>query len=374
MPNLPLKTLTAGAVGVTLALTAITTAQAQTKLTYGSYLPATHVIHKDGLEPFFKRVEADTKGSLHWELFSGGAMGGPKEALQTVKDDVVDSALIVDVYLKRDLPVSVVIADVGLLVDEPLVYAGAINETFLLNCPECLAESAKHNKVPLARYNTDIFYIMCNKEVHTLEGLKGIKIRVGGRHGPLMQELGATSVSITTAEMYEALQRGQADCTTGSTAWLNSYGLKDVIKGVVSYPLGAYIGGEGMNMNKDRWQSLTDAERKAIVKNLPKFVSDTVIAYVAEGKNALDDAVKNNGVKVLEADAPMKAAIAKFVQGEEKVSAEKGKEAGVKDPEKILATLNASVAKWRKIIADIKGDPAKFEKALWDEIFSKLKV
>jgi TRAP-type C4-dicarboxylate transport system substrate-binding protein len=210
--------------------------------------------------------------------------------------------------------------------------------------------------------------------VHTLEGLKGIKIRVGGRHGPLMQELGATSVSITTAEMYEALQRGQADCTTGSTAWLNSYGLKDVIKGVVSYPLGAYIGGEGMNMNKDRWQSLTDAERKAIVKNLPKFVSDTVIAYVAEGKNALDDAVKNNGVKVLEADAPMKAAIAKFVQGEEKVSAEKGKEAGVKDPEKILATLNASVAKWRKIIADIKGDPAKFEKALWDEIFSKLKV
>jgi len=349
-------------------------AGAETRLTFGSYLPATHVIHRDGLEPFFKRVEEDTKGSLRWELFSGGAMGGPKEALQTVQDDVVDSALIVDVYLKRDLPVSVVIADVGLMVDDPLVYAAAVNETFLLNCPECLAESARHNKVALARYTTDIFYIMCNKLVHTREGLKGIKIRVGGRHGPLMSAMGATPVSITTAEMYEALQRGQADCTTGSTAWLNSYGLKDVIKGVVSYPLGAYIGGEGMNMNLDRWKSLTDAERAAIVKNLPKFVSDTVIAYVAEGENALNDAVKNSGVQVLKADDALSNGIAEFIRAEAKIAAEKGKEAGVKDPEQILQALAVSVEKWRKIVAEINRDPAKFEEALWREIFSKLKV
>ncbi|MCA8929233.1 MAG: C4-dicarboxylate TRAP transporter substrate-binding protein [Alphaproteobacteria bacterium] len=355
----------------TLAVAWSGSATAVTKLTYGSYLPATHVIHEKGLLPFFKRVEQDTNGSLTWELFSGGAMGGPKEALQTIEDDVVDSAIIVDVYIKRDVPVSVTIADVGLLVDDPLVFAAATNEAYLIDCPQCAAETKKHNKIALSRNSTGIYNIMCTSPIHTLEGLHGVKVRSAGRHGVLMKELGATPVGITTAEMYEALQRGQADCTTGSTAWLNAYGLKDVIKAVIDYPIGAYIGGEGMNMNADRWNSLTDAERMAIRKNLPKLVSDTVFAYMAEGDLAREEAIKNNGLQVLEADEPLKNAIDKFRQGEVQVSIDKAREAGVKDPERILNHFMASVEKWRKIVADIGRDKEKYEEALWREIFSK---
>jgi TRAP-type transport system periplasmic protein len=355
-----------------IAIVAASAAQAETKLTYGSYVPAPHVIHKAGLTPFFKRVEKDTNGSLTYELFSGGAMGGPKEALQTVKDNVVDSALIVDVYLKRDLPISTAISDLFILADSPLVYAAASNETHLLNCPECVKEKANHNMVALGFYSTGTYHLMCNRDIHTLKDAQGVKTRASSRNGALAQHWGMTPVSVTTAEMYEAMQRGQADCTLGAKAWLTSYGLKDVVKSVVSTPNGAYFGALFMNMNKDRWDSLTKDERAAIIKNLPKLVSDTVYSYMADGEKSLAEAVKKGAV-VNEADDALKASLAEFRKGEIAASIAKANKAGVKNAEDIINRFLASVEKWNKIVADTGGDQAKYEAALWTEVFSKLK-
>jgi len=365
-----MRFLTLAAAGVALAAASV--AQAETKLTYGSYVPAPHVIHKAGLEPFFKRVEKDTNGSLSWELFSGGAMGGPKEALQTVKDNVVDAALIVDVYLKRDLPISTAISDLFILADSPLVYAAASNETHLLNCPECIKEKANHNMVALAFYSTGTYHLMCNKPIFTLKDAQGVKTRASSRNGALAKHWGMTPVSVTTAEMYEAMQRGQADCTLGAQAWLTSYGLKDVVKSIVSTPNGAYFGALFMDMNKDRWEGLTTDERAAMLNNMPQLVSDTVYSYMADGDKAVAEAVKKGAV-VKEADDALKASLAEFRKGEIAASIAKANKAGVKNAEDIINRFLASVEKWNKIVADTGGDQAKYQEALRREVFSKIK-
>lgn len=50
----------------------------------------------------FKGLEKASDGSLKFELFSGGAMGGGKAVLQIVRDRVTDSSIIIDAYVKRD--------------------------------------------------------------------------------------------------------------------------------------------------------------------------------------------------------------------------------------------------------------------------------
>lgn len=348
-------------------------ANAETKLTYGSYLPATHLVHKKGLEPFFERLKKDSNGKLSYELFSGGSMGGAKETLQSVKNSIVDSTLVVDVYLRKDLPVSVTFAGLLSLADDPLVFAGAINELHLLDCEECVAEKSAANMKALGYYSTSVFQMMCRDEgISTLADIKGKKIRAGSRQGALAQHLGGVAVSVTTAEMYEALQRGAADCALGSAAWLTSYNLKDVIKSIVDLPTGAFFSALFMNMNKDSWASLSDSERNIIVKNIPELIADTVFAYMAESVSAIDVAVAG-GAKVNKPGAGLVAELAKFRSGEVAVASAKSKKSGVKNADALLAKFEGKVKKWRKIVAQTGGDKAKYQQALWTEIYSKVK-
>src|SRR5690606_15806168 len=118
------------------------------------------------------------------------------------------------------------------------------------------------------------------------------------------QHYGATPVTITSSEVYEALERGIADCTIASAAWLTSYNLKDVVESVIDLPTGSYFNAGLFNMNKRRLESLTDAEKQAILRNLPKLVVDALFAYDAEGEESLRQAVEA-GVQVHQPDPAM---------------------------------------------------------------------
>merc|ERR1712091_254499 len=115
---------------------------------------------------------------------------------------------------------------------------------------------------------------MCAEPVSSLADLNGKKVRTSSRFGAMMQGMGDTAVSITSAEMYEAMQRGSTDCAVGPAAWLTSYNIKDFVKSVVSTPLGVYFGTMVLTMNADRWDGLDDAWKKAIIDNIPQMTAD----------------------------------------------------------------------------------------------------
>lgn len=347
-------------------------AAAAKKLTYGSFLPATHLVHRQGLEPFFERVKADSGGTLAFELFVGGAMGGAKESLKSVRDGVVDSSLVVDLWIKADLPVSATISSLNLLTDDPLVWSAALSDFQFTGCPACEKERAKHRMKGLAFYSTDVYALMCTRPVATLADLQGLKIRATARTGVMSQALGATPVAVTTAEMYEALQRGQADCTVGTPAWLNAYKLKDVVKSIVDVPMGAYFGALVYDMNQDVWDGLSDAQRSAILKNLPKLSADINYAYAEEATSAIA-AAKAKGAVVSKPDAAFTDKLAEFLKGEYQAAADVGTAGGLKDPTALLDGFLAKVEKWRKIVADTGRDKARYEEALRREVYSKMK-
>ena len=364
---------------ITRTALALTTAVATTiaapamarELTYGHYISTTHPVNTEGMTPYFDKITADTDGSITWNAFFGGAMGGPKELLGAVGDNVLDAAGVVDVYVKSDLPHSALLSSLFVAADDVLAFAAAMNEYQLLRCPSCLDDYERNNVKPLAWYSTSPYLLMCTSKVTSLDELAGKKARATSRMGVLMNTLGGTAVSITSAEMYEAMQRGQADCSVGSAAWLTAYNIKDFVKSIVSDPLGAYIGSMVMNMNQDVWDDLEPNERQAIIDGLPDLIANIQWAYAAEDAAAIA-AAEEAGAVVYPADKDLADKIAEIRPTEYAAAAEQGKADGIENAEEVVQGYKDLVEKWRGIVAEVGDDKAAYAEALRTEIFSKL--
>ncbi|QIE54384.1 hypothetical protein G5B40_02380 [Pikeienuella piscinae] len=361
------------AIAIAVGATFAGAAQAETHLTYGSTLPAPHLAHHAALEPFFERVSDATDGAVTWEIMPGGTMGGVKEVVQMLRDNVTDSGLILDLFTRRELPVTSTVSDLITLPDDFIVYGAAANEFQLIACPECVAERSEQNIVGLAYYGPDPYRLMCRDQTRTYADLQNKKTRATGRLGVLMQEFGATTVTIPSSEVYESLQRGQADCTAASTAWLDSYNLKDVVETVIDLPMGSYFNANIMSMNAEVYHGLSESERAAINENLAGLVVDVMLAYKKEGDAGLDNAVAS-GVELVQPDERLLTALAAFRKGEVENTIATAEAAGVKNARKMVETYLSLVEKWRAILSEIGVDDREaFVAALNREVFSKAK-
>ena len=57
-----------------------------------------------------------------------------------------------------------------------------------------------------------------NKEINTIDDLKGLKMRLGGFAGKVLEKVGVVPQSIAGGEIYQALEKGTIDaCRVGRT-------------------------------------------------------------------------------------------------------------------------------------------------------------
>lgn len=367
-----IRTATASALALALAAVSAPAAGAA-EISYAHYISSVHVVNTKGITPYSERVTEKTGGELTFETFWGGAMGGPKELLGAIETGVIDSGGVVDVYLKTALPYSNLLSSLFVVADDVKVYGAAINEFQLLHCPGCLKDYENNEVVPLAWYPTSPYLLMCTSDVRTLDDLAGKKVRATSRMGVLMQNMGATPVSITSAEMYEAMQRGQADCSVGAAAWLTGYNIKDFVKTIIQDPLGAYIGSGLMNMNAYTWEDLTEAQRQALIDELPELVADTTWAYLEEADAATKLTVEENGAQYVAAADDFRDKLLELREAEWDAAIAQGEADGVEDARAVVDSFRQTVEKWRGIVAETGDDKAAYAAALDAEIFSKLK-
>lgn len=357
-----------------IGLACAASAFAQSKpLVYSSYLPPTHASNKHGLEPLFKAVEQDTRGSLKIELHPGGSMVPGKGTLQAMRDGLIDGGFAVSLYHQNEIPLNVAFSDLALLAEDPLATMGAINETVLLHCKECLDEYAKYKTVYLGAYSTTPYVMMCKKPVQTLADLKGLKMRAAGTvYGRLATALGGVPVTITNAEAYEALQRGQLDCMIGAISWLQTLSLWDTTKNVIDLPMGAYFGGAFIAFNEGSWKKMKPEDRQAFVKRVPEALARLAIGYAQDDIDVVGQA-RGKGVTIRKPDEAMVKLVAQYREEEIRNAIEAAKKRGVRDPEPAIRKFVATLAKWNGIVAKIGHDREKFEQALRTEIYDKVK-
>jgi TRAP-type C4-dicarboxylate transport system substrate-binding protein len=347
-------------------------AQAPIKISYGTYLPPTHVNNHAGIEPFAKRVEQETGGKVKFEIFTGGSVAPAKAAIDQIRDKLVTAGMIVDSYVNREVPYSYTLTELALQGRNALAMAGAVNEMQLVECKGCLEEQKKAGFISTAYYSTAPYVFMCKTPLVKAEDMKGRKVRATAAFGLLVKAMGGVPVNITSDEVYEAMQRGQAECNVGADAWLKSYTLWDVAKAVTKQPIGTYHGGQLFAINAEAWNSFPADVKAVIKKNLPILAADVSFGYLEESKVAQEGAA-SHGVKFVDPDPSLTKAYEDFLKDDTQRVIEQAEKRGVKNAKALVETFIEKIAKWEKIVnEEVKGDKAKYIDALNREVYSKV--
>jgi TRAP-type C4-dicarboxylate transport system substrate-binding protein len=229
----------------------------------------------------------------------------------------------------------------------------------------------KRNKLhTLAFYSTTPYYLLCRMPVKSMSDLRGKRIRGTGPWGVWINAMGATPVNITNTEVYEGMERGQLDCSVGSVAWLEAYALYDVTKSVIDMPVGAYIGGNLINMNADKWAKLSTAEKSAMRKHLATAVVNAVAGYEGDDQVSMEKGKAKN-IAFVPPPEELKKQLAEHQKKELDRVAALGERRGVKDAGALVKRFAESLEKWKGIYAEVNGDKAAFAQRMQTEIFDK---
>lgn len=340
---------------------------------YASWNAPKNVVLAYGVVPYLKEVEKATGGSLKWKVLAGGQLFGGPATLAGIRDKLADAGgPVIPAFTRKELRAANVVYDLVNASESPVVMAGAVAETYHLDCPACKADFREHNTLFLANYATSRFNLLCREPIKSLADAKGRKMRVVGALGRFIKQIGAVPVGGSPAQAVQAMQRGNIDCIVGPISWLESFGMWDLAKHVLDAPLAIQPTPSSLVINRDSWNKLSRAERRAMLKHAPGLVARTTIdGYMAED-DSVREAAGKRGITVVKAGADVRQALAKHKENELSVIPAIAKKEGVKDPDRIIKAHLDNVAKWERIHAETGDNVGKFIQALWDEVFSKL--
>ena len=340
---------------------------------YGSWNGPKNVVLVEGVVPYLKAIEKETNGSMKWKLIAGAQLFGGRAALSGIGNRVADAGgPVIPAFTRKALRSANVVYDLVNASESPVAMAGAVAETYHLNCPECKADFAKNNTVFIANYAATAFNLLCREPVKSAADVKGLKIRVVGALGRYIKSLGAVPVGGPPSKAVQAMQRGNLDCIAGPSSWIQSFGMWDIVKHVLDAPLAIQPTPSAMVINRDVWDGLKRSEKMAILKHAPRLIANTTIkGYMAEDKMVRSKAPKR-GITFVKAGDDILSSLDVHKAKEPAIIAKIAAKEGVKDPNSIIQAHLKNVAKWDKIHARIGNDVDKFAQALWDEVYSKL--
>lgn len=156
------------------------------------------------------------------------------------------------------------------------------------------------NLIPMAAGNTGVQMAgWFNREIHSIEDLKGLKMRIPGLGGEILNRAGGTAVNIPGGEIFTSLQTGVID----ATEWVGpyndlSFGLYKTAK-YYYYP-GWHEPGSTLELlvNKGAYESLPEDLQHILTVATRAINQDMLDQYTALNKRALNELVNQHGVVV----------------------------------------------------------------------------
>lgn len=251
-----------------LALTALAgcafaaPAQAQTTLTYSSWVPPSHHL-SIWQANWAADVEKATSGRVKFQSLPK-APAAPPGTFDAVKDGLVDLSYVTASYTpaRHALPYMAELPGAGATAEINSVAYSRIHWKYFQKVGE-------YNGVKLLAVWTHGPGQMFNtkRAIRNLDDLKGMKIRTGGgiaeKFGNL---LGASAFVKPAPESYELLSAGVADGVFFPLESIVSFKLDTVLKYATIFPGGFYSSSFGFFMNQDKWNKLAKQDQDIIEK------------------------------------------------------------------------------------------------------------
>lgn len=248
-------------------------------------------------ENFAKRVAAMSNGRLQVKVFGAGQLVPAFEVFDAVSQGTAEMGHGAAYYWTGKAKAAAFYTSVpfGLNAQEMngwLHYGGGLELWRELYAP--------FNLVPFAGGSTGVQMAgWFNREINSMEDIKGLKMRIPGLGGDVITRAGGVSVTMPGGELYTSMQTGVID----ATEWVGPYndlafGFHQVAK-YYYYP-GWHEPGPILELivNKEAYASLP-ADLQAIVENAARAVNqDMLDEYTARNNTALVELVETHGVEL----------------------------------------------------------------------------
>lgn len=360
-------------------------------LTAGTAL-AQNISHATGYPPnsigakaadaFAEALKEISGGEMTAKVYAGSLLSF-SETAPGIRDGLADSGFVLLSYYGREFPVSNLAGELSMLVDledvppshSGLAYVGALAEFVFNHCEQCVDEFGAQNQVFTGASASSDYMLLCNQEISTLEQLKGKRIRSAGpQWARWAAAMGATPVTLSVSDAYEALNQGVLDCSVSSSVDLDIFKLREVVSDVTPEVPGGVFGGTAVNnVNKDVWAGLSEEQRRHVLKATSVLSAVISWDYQIGAAKELENAAES-GITVHQASADLQQATSEFVRQDiEKIAANYRERYGIENAEALSAKFHELLTRWVELTRDIDNVDDLAE-LYWNELYSKVDV
>lgn len=252
-----------------------------------------------GAENLATRIETASAGRIRIKVFAGGELVPALEVFDAVRNGTAQMGHDSAYYHRGKVPAAQYFTAVpfGLNVNEInawLYYGGGLELWQELYAPFGL--------VPIPAGNTGVQMLgWFNKEINSIDDISGLKMRIPGMGGEVMQRAGATQVTIPASEIFTSLQTGAID----AAEWVGPY--NDIALGLHKAARYYYYPGfhePGPNIeciiNQEAWNTLP-GDLQEIIRNACQAINlDILSEYIWGNAMALDQLKKDPNVELRE--------------------------------------------------------------------------
>lgn len=289
--------LAAGATAGAATLAAPALAQGKRELTMVTTWPKNFPGLGTGAQRVADRITNATDGRLTVKLFAAGELVPAFESFDAVSSGTADMYHGADYYWQgkhKAYPFFTAVP-MGLTANELDAWINIGEGQALWD-----ELAAQFNVKPFMAGNTGLqMGGWFNKEINSLEDMKGLKMRMPGLGGEVLRRLGATAVALPGGEIFPALQSGAIDATEWVGPWNDlAFGFYKIAK-FYYYP-GFHEPGAGLScgINMDVWNSFSDSD-KALVRDACLAENNYMFSeFNYNNGAALDTLVNKHGVQL----------------------------------------------------------------------------
>lgn len=233
-------------------------------LRIGTWLPAHHLLVQDIIRPWADAIEAETDGSLKFEIMAA-PLGPPPATFDLLTDGSFDVGYGVSGHNPGRFTMTQVM-DLPFASPDPWSGSAAAWATYKRYGAEYGEHEGAH-LVGLFTHSTPLLHSR-SAPFATLADLKGKKIRVGGNvTGQMIEAMGGTPVQLPPTEAQNAMARGVADGITFPNESVDFFGITPAIKASTFIPGGLYTDTFWVAFNERSWDGLSPEQQAAVEKH-----------------------------------------------------------------------------------------------------------
>lgn len=227
----------------------------------GSVNPKERALSK-GFYKFKEIVEKETNGAIRVEVFTDGVLGDDRRTLEGLQIGSIQGSTV------STGPISAFAPSIAVF-DLPFLFKDRATAYKVLDGPigqEQLDKLADQKFIGLCYWENGVRHLSnSRREVDTLEGIKGLKIRTmeSPIHVEIWKALGANAMPMSMSQLYTALEQKVVDGQENPLANIQTNKFEEVQKYVTL--TGHVYGASPFMISKAFWDTLNDQE-KALMK------------------------------------------------------------------------------------------------------------